>query len=43
MNLRIKSIIIIYINRSNNGCNRINTSNGKVSSVSNIIIPWYLK
>ena len=28
MNLRIKSIIIISINRSNNDCNRINTSNG---------------
>ena len=42
MNLWIKSIIIISINRSNNDCNRINTyisSNGKVSSVSNIIIP----
>ena len=42
MNLRIKSVIIISINRSNNDCNRINitiSSNGKVSSVSNIIIP----
>ena len=42
MNLRIKSIIIISINRSNNDCNTTIltiSSNGKVSPVSNIIIP----
>ena len=35
MNLQIKSIIIILINRSNNDCDRIKltiASNGKVSS-----------
>ena len=40
MNLWIKSIIIILLNRSNNDCHRTNitiASNGKVSSVSNLI------
>ena len=40
MNLRNKSIKTSPINRPNNNCHRINiyqVSNGKVSSVSNLI------
>ena len=46
MNLGIKSIIIIPINRFNNDSHRITltiTSNGKLSSVSNLITPRFLK